>query len=215
MVEVIDQFLFLVLFVTDTEFEFALLGPQHDGLTVHAADHVEGGLGFAAQGQFQQIFLDAGLDSLAQSGLDLKEAVRRAETFDALMRSFVVVILDPEFDPLTGGIETVELGPAEKLLPDGLPEPLDFAQRHRVLRTGFEMRHPILFEFGLEPAGAAPGSVLATVVGEHLLGRRKLGCRHPIDFDDRLRRGTAEKISPHEEAGIIIQEGDQIGIATA
>jgi hypothetical protein len=29
-VEIIDQFLFLVLFVADTEFEFSLLGPQHD-----------------------------------------------------------------------------------------------------------------------------------------------------------------------------------------
>jgi len=66
LVEIIDQFLFFVLLVADAEFKFALLGPQHDGLTVHAADHIEGGLGFASQGQFQQIFLDAGLDGFAQ-----------------------------------------------------------------------------------------------------------------------------------------------------
>jgi len=47
-VEVIGKFLFLVLLIADTEFEFALLGPEHDGLAVHASDHVERRLGFAA-----------------------------------------------------------------------------------------------------------------------------------------------------------------------
>jgi hypothetical protein len=41
------------LFITDTEFEFALLGAEHDRLAVEPAHHVEGRLGFAAQGQFQ------------------------------------------------------------------------------------------------------------------------------------------------------------------
>ena len=102
----------------DTEFEFALLGAEDDRLAVHAADHVEGRLGFAAQGQLQEVFLDAGLEGLAQLGLDLEEAVRRAQAVDALVRALVVVIFDPEFDALAGVLEAVELGADQELLPD-------------------------------------------------------------------------------------------------
>jgi hypothetical protein len=52
--------------ITDTEFEFALLGAEHDRLAVHPSHHVKGRLGFAAQSQFQEIFLNAGFDGVAQ-----------------------------------------------------------------------------------------------------------------------------------------------------
>jgi hypothetical protein len=83
------------LLITDAEFEFALLGVEHDRLAVHPPHHVERRLGFAAQGQFQQVFLNARFDGLAQLGLDFEETVRRAESFDALMRPLVVVVFDP------------------------------------------------------------------------------------------------------------------------
>ena len=102
----------MVLLITDTEFEFALLGAEHDGLTVHPADHVEGRLRFAAQGQLQEVVLNAGFDGLAQLRLNLEEAIRRTEAFNALMRPLVVIVFDPEFDPLPGGLEAVELGAA-------------------------------------------------------------------------------------------------------
>ena len=183
LVEVIDQFLFFVLFVADTEFEFALLGAEHDRLPVHAADHVEGGMRFAAQSQFQKIFLDAGFDGFTQRRLDFEEAIRWAESFNALMRSLVVVISDPEFDPLASRLEAVELGTAEELLPDAFPEAFDLAQRHRMLGAAFEVSHTIFFKLGLEAAGAAPRSILAAIVGEHFLGRLKLTDRHAIDLD--------------------------------
>src|SRR5215469_1356163 len=66
LMEVIGKFLFLVLLIADTEFEFALLGTEDDGLAVHPSDHVEGCLGLAAQGQLQQVLLNAGLDGFAQ-----------------------------------------------------------------------------------------------------------------------------------------------------
>ena len=61
--------------IGDTELELALLGAEHDGLSVHAADHVEGRLGFAAQRQFEQVVGNALLDGGTQLGLDLEEAV--------------------------------------------------------------------------------------------------------------------------------------------
>ena len=200
LVEVIGQFLFgVIVVITDAEFELALLGAEHDRLAVQAADHVEGRLGFAAQGQFQKVLLNAGLDGFAEFVLDLEETVRRAQAFDALMRPLVVIVFDPEFDALPGGVEGIELGADEEVLPDRGPEALDLAEGHGMLRTGLEVRHAILFEFGLEAADAAPGGVLAPVVGEHLLGRLELACRNAINFNHRRGRGTAEQVRPHDE----------------
>jgi hypothetical protein len=104
--------LFLVIvLITDTEFEFTLLGAEHDGLAVHAPDHVERRLRFAAQGEFQQVLLNAGLDGLPQLGLDLKKAIRRTHAFNALIGALMVVMFDPEFDPFPGRLEAVELSP--------------------------------------------------------------------------------------------------------
>jgi hypothetical protein len=215
-VEVISQFLGgLVVIVGDTEFELALLGAEHDRLAVHAPDQVEGRLGFAAQSQLQQIFLDAGFEGLAQLGLNLEEAVRRAQALDPLVRPFVVVIFDPEFDALAGSVEALELGAHQELLPDRGPEPFHLAQGHRMVRPRFDMVDPVLLELGFEPAGAAPGGVLPPVVGEHFLGRFELGDRHPIDFNHRLGGGAAKQIRADHVPGIVIQEGDQVGVAAA
>jgi hypothetical protein len=148
-------------------------------------------------------------------GLDLEEPIGRTETLDALVGPLVVVIFDPEFDPLPGRFEALELGADQEVLPEALPEPFDLAQGHRMMGPTLEVGDAVLFELGFKAAGAAPGGVLAAVVGEHLLGRRELADGDPIDFDDGRRRGAAEQIGAHDEARVIIQEGDQIRIATA
>jgi hypothetical protein len=214
-VEVIGKFLFgVIVLIADTEFEFAFFGAKHDRLAVHPPDHVEGRLRFAAQGEFEEIFLNARLDGFAQFILDLEEAVRRAEAVNALMRSLVVIVFDPEFDPLASGIEAVELGADQEVLPDRGPEALDLAQRHGMLGAGFEMRHAILFELGLETADAAPSGVLATIVGEHLLGRLELADGDAVHLDHCGRRGTAEQIRADNESRVIVHEGDEIGVTS-
>ena len=105
--------------VTDTKFEFTLLGPEHDGLAVHPPDHVERRLGFAAQSQFQQIVLDARFHGLAQLGLDLEEPVGRTKAFDALVGAAMVVMFDPELDALASRLEAFKLGADQKVLPEG------------------------------------------------------------------------------------------------
>jgi len=205
----------VIILITDTEFEFALFGAEHDRLAVHPPDHVKGRLRFAAQGQFQEVFLNALFDGFAQFILDLEEAVRRTEALDALMRPLVVVIFDPEFDPLAGGVEGIKLGADQEVLPERGPETLDLAEGHRVLRSGLEVRHAILFEFGFEATDAAPGGVLASVVGEHLLGRLELADRDAIDLDYGGRRGTAEEIRADDEPRVIIEEGDEVGVPPA
>ncbi|HWT82769.1 MAG TPA: hypothetical protein VN648_28640, partial [Candidatus Methylomirabilis sp.] len=170
MFEVVGEFLVLVSIV-DGEFEFAFFGPQNDGLPFHAADHVEGSLGLAAQGHLEQVVLHASLHGFAQLAGDFKVAVRRAEAFDALVGPLVVVVFDPEPDPFPGRLEALELGAGQELLTDALPEALDLAQGHGVMRPGFEVSDAALAQLGFEPGGAPPGGVLAAVVGEHLLGR--------------------------------------------
>lgn len=151
-------------------------------------------MGFSAQSQFQQVFLNASFDGFAQLNLYLEEAVRRTKPFNPLIGPLVVIVFDPEFDPLSSHFETVELGPYQKLLPNGRPEPLDLAQGHRMLRTAFEVSDAVFLEFGLETADAAPGRVLTTVVSEHLFGRLILADGDPIHFDDRMGRWTAEQV---------------------
>jgi len=165
-------------------------------------------LGFAPQGQFQQVFLDARLDGLAQLGLDFEETVGRAQSLDALVGPFVVVVLNPQFDPFAGALKVLELGPREELLPDAFPEALDLAQGHGMVWTAFEVRHPVLGQFGLESALSPPGGVLAAIVGEHLFGRLIFADGDPVHFDDRLSCVAAEQVRSHDEARIIVHEGN-------
>ena len=97
LLEVVGEFLILVSIV-DREFEFAFFGPEDDGLTFHAADHVEGRLGLATQRQLQEVFFNPGFDGFAQLRGDFEEAVGGAKTFDALVRPLVIIVFDPEAD---------------------------------------------------------------------------------------------------------------------
>ena len=153
----------------------------------------------AAQGQLQQVFLDAHFDGFAQLSSDFEEAVRRAKTFDALVRPLVVVVTDPEPDPFPGRLETLELSAGEELLPDAFPEALDLAQGHRVVRPGLEVVRPVLFHLGLKPSNAAPIDVLPTVVGEHLFGRLVFGGRNAKHLQDILGGVAAEQVGPDHE----------------
>jgi hypothetical protein len=214
-VEIIHKFLGLIFGIGEAEFELSFLGAQDDGLTFHAADHVEGGARLAAQRQFQEIFLDTGLEGLLEFGLDLEEPVGGADAADALMGSAVVVIGDPEFDALASGFETLELRAGEELTPDGSPEAFDLAQGHGVVGPAFDVADAVFLELGFEAADPAPGGVLATVVGEHLLGRLIFADGHPVDFNDRRGGGAAEQVRPDDKPGIVIEEGDQVSVTTA
>jgi hypothetical protein len=207
--------LFVVLLVTDTEFEFALFGPEDDGLSVHPSDHVEGCPGFAAQGQFQEIFLNASLDGLAQLGLDLEEAVGGTKSVNALIGPLVIVIFNPQLDPLAGGVEAVELGPHQELLPEGGPEAFHLAEGHGMLGPRFEVRDPVLLQFRLKPAGARqlvycrPLSVSISPGGWNSPAATR------YTSITAAAVGLRNKSAPHDEPRVIIQEGDDIGVTSA
>ncbi|HXA44964.1 MAG TPA: hypothetical protein VNZ25_05620 [Candidatus Angelobacter sp.] len=66
--------------------------------------------------------------------MDLEEAVSRTQAVDALVGPLVVVIFNPQLDPLPSGVEAVELGTHQELLPDGGPEAFHLAKGHGMLR---------------------------------------------------------------------------------
>lgn len=211
LLEVVDEFLVFGS-IFDGEFEFTFFGPEDDGLTFHAADHIEGSLGFTAQSHFQEVFFDTGFDGFAQDRGDLEVAVRRAKAFNALMGPLVVVVFNPEPDALTCRVEAFELSPGEELLPDGLPEALDFAEGHRVMRPGFEVVRAVLLHLGLEAGSAAPVNVLPAIIGEHLLGWLILSGRDAENLQHVLGRVAPEEVSADHEPGVIIHEANEIGV---
>lgn len=212
--EVVGEFLVLASIV-DSEFEFSFFGPQNDRLSFHAADHVEGSFGLSTQSHLQKIFVDAGLDGFAQLGGDLKIPVRWTQSFDALVRAFVIIIFDPKTDPFPRRLEAVELRAGEKLLPDRFPEPFDFAQGHGMMRPGFEVMSSVLSHLGLETSLAPPVHVLPSVIGQHLFGRLILGGRHPKHFEHVFGSVTAKQVGTDYEPGIVVHKPDNIGVLPA
>jgi len=101
LLEVVDEF-FVFVSIVDREFEFSFFGPENDRLTLHTADHVEGSLRFTTQRHLKQIFFDAGFDGFAQFGSDFEETIGGAKPFDALMRSLVIIIFDPQPNAFPG-----------------------------------------------------------------------------------------------------------------
>lgn len=214
--EVIFEFVFgLRGVVLDAQFEFALLGAEHDRLALHPAHHVEGRDGSAPQGHLQHVLADALLEGLAQLVLDLEEAVGRTEPAEPLVGPLVVVVLDPEPDPRPGRLEVLELGPPEELPPDAPPEALDLAEGHGVLRTRADVGDPVFLHFLLEAARPPPGGILPPVVGEHFLGHAVFAGGPPVDLDDGLRGLAAEDLRPHDIARVVVEISDEVGVLSS
>jgi hypothetical protein len=188
---------------------------EHDGLPLHAPDHVEGRAGTAAQCHFEHVVADALLEGLAQLVLDFEKAVGRTQSADPLVGPLVIVVLDPQPDPDACLLEVVELGAGEELAPDAAPEALDLAEGHRVLRLRADVGHPVLLHLLLEAAGAAPGGILPAVVGEHFAGHAVFADGPAVELDDGLGGLAAEQLGSGDEARVVVEVGDQIGVATA
>jgi hypothetical protein len=205
----------LVLLAVDEHLHAALLRPDHHRLLAQPAHHVEGALGFPAERE--HVLLDAFLDHLPEllGNGDAEEAVRGAEAVQRLVGPAVVVVLHPEPDPFAGRLEALELGPLEELLPDRFPEALDLAEGHGVMGPALQVVHVVLLELGLEAGGTPPAGELPALVGEQLLGDAVLRHRPAIDLEDVLRRLAAEDVEPHDVAGVIVEEADQVSVLAA
>ncbi|HZY05834.1 MAG TPA: hypothetical protein VFF02_20275 [Anaeromyxobacteraceae bacterium] len=199
----------------DEHLHAAPLGLDHDGLLPEPPHHVEGTFRLPAQGELEDVLLDAFLDHLPEFFGDAEEAVGGAEALERLVGPAVVVVLHPEPHPLAGGLEALELGADQKLLPDRLPEALDLAQGHGMVGAALQVVHVVLPELGLEAGGPPPAGELPALVGEELLGEAVLGHRPAVDLEDVLCRLAAEDLEPHHVAGVVVEEANEIGVLAA
>jgi hypothetical protein len=146
------------------------------------------------------------LDARAHRGGRPEEPVSRRETLKSLMRALEVVMLDKKAHPPLTVFKVGEHRAAEQLLPKRLPEPLDLPAGLRMVRSAFHVLDAVTLQFGFELRAAAPGGVLAALVGEDLPGRSVLsdataqGLQHQ-DTALVVRHGKTHQIS-----GVIVQE---------
>ncbi|HSM89271.1 MAG TPA: hypothetical protein VLT56_04550 [Desulfobacterales bacterium] len=160
--------------------DLTLLGTDHNRLAAHATHHVKGVHRPAAKGELERILLKPLLDCLLQLVGDLEEPVRGTKPPDPLVGPLVVVILDPQGGALHRLLEAVKLRSLQELPQQRLPEPLDLAEGHRVVRPGPDMFDAVFLQLLLEAGLAPPVGVLPPVVGQHLLGDPVVGHRPAV-----------------------------------
>lgn len=153
-------------------------------------------------------------DALLDRGTHLRsraeESVRRHQALDALMRTMEVVGVDEELDAALAVGEVREDRLREKLVPERLPEALDFAERLRVLRPALDVSDAfaskLLLEFGL----AAPRRVLATLVGEDLARRAVGGDATSQRLHHELAALVVRKCVRDDEARVVVHEAGEV-----
>ena len=165
---------------------FALAHHTHVRAT-QLAQQVQRRLWFLAQGQTQRIVLATLPYGFVHVVGDPIEPIRRTGPVEPLVRTLVVVVVNPVLQPTAGVRERGEHGLLEKLPPDRLPEALDLAQRHRMLRSTAHMLHALLSQHLLEACLPTPSHELAAVVRENLAWRTPLADRALQHFEDRIR----------------------------
>jgi hypothetical protein len=100
-----------------------------------------------------------------------EEPVGGGEAVERLMRTLEVVVLDKETYPPLAVLEVGEHRAREQLLPQRLPEPLDLPAGLRMVGAALQVLDAVALQLRLELGAAAPGRVLAALVGQDLSGR--------------------------------------------
>jgi hypothetical protein len=202
-----------LIFIFNGHAYLSLFGLDHHRLVTHSANHIERIAWLAPQGLFQNVGLDALLDDLTQLTGDLEESIGRAEPADALMRPSMVVIGDPEPQPLLRFFEAAELRPAEEFGIDRFPEPLDFSKGHGMMRPGFDMLDPVFLQLVFETGRPPPVGILPTVVGEHFLRNTVVGNSAAKCLQHVIGCLGAVQAQRGDVARVIVEVADQVGRA--
>ena len=192
--------------------DLALLGPDHHRLAAHAPHHVEWVHRPAPEGELEGVLRDPLFDCLSQLCGDLEEPVGGTQSPDPLVGPLVVVVLDPDGGALHRLIEAVKLCPLQKLPQQRLPEPLDLAKGHRVVRTGADMLDAVFLQLLLEAGLPTPVGVLTPIVGQDLLGNPVLA--NPAAAGLKHVLGGLAAVQPQggDVAAVVVDEADQVGV---
>ena len=172
--------------------------------------NVERCLGHTVARQFQGV----GRHTLSQHGQHLgggaKETIGRHQAVDSLVGTLEVIVVDEMPDSAAGVLQIEKHRRFDTLPPQRSPETLDLAQGLRPLRFGHDVLDPPLVHFTMESARAAPGDILAAVVGEYLLGRAVGYDRRPHDLQDQGRRLAGVDPVAGEESAVVVHEGHHV-----
>ena len=137
-------------FIVHQHLDFSLFGPDHHALLPHAAHHIKRVHRTSPKGKFQDVLRHSFLQRLFQVVGDLEEPVGGAQAADTLVGALVIIVRNPEGGSLYRLIEAVKLRTLEEFVLDRLPEPLDFAQRHRMVRTRADVLDAVFFHLPFE-----------------------------------------------------------------
>lgn len=128
------------------------------------------------------------------------------------MRPVVVVVLHPVGDAFLGFLERLEPGPRQELVLQRLPEPLDLAQRLRMMRARPDVVDVVPRQLFLELRLAPPARVLPPVVRQQLPRHAILARRPPVGLHHVLGILAPVNSQARNEPGVIVDEPDQVGI---
>ena len=176
---------------------------------------VEGRARGLLQRELQRVSRDALLHRGAHLGGGREEAVGWRQAPNALVGPLEVVGVHEEGEALLQVGEVLEDGAGEKLLPQRLPEALDFPQRRRVVGAALHVTNAEAAQLRFEFRRAPPRGVLPAVVREDFL-RRAVGGQPPLQ---RLQHEACLLVvrddAPHDEARVVVQEGRDVDARVA
>ncbi len=122
------------------------------------------------------------------------------------MRALEVVGVDEQRHPPHAVGEVREHRPGQELVPERLPEPLDLAERLRVLRPALHVPDAVAPELLLERGLAAPGRVLPALVGEHLRRRPERRDAPLQRLHHEARALVVRDRERDDEAAVVVEE---------
>jgi hypothetical protein len=120
--------------VVDLQLQPSRLRHQHYRLLVHPAHQVHRRLGYPVHGHLKRVRLNALLNHLPYLGSGSIVYVRGTETVQRLVLTLEIIMLHPQPHALLEVFQVTECRLCQKILFDGLPEPLNFALRLWMVR---------------------------------------------------------------------------------
>lgn len=196
--------------VADADVEARLAGGDREALVAQLAHDVERFARLLLEREPQRVRRDLLLDGLAHVRRGAEEPVRGHEAVERLVRALEVVVREEVLESALRVDEVREHGASEELVPQRLPEPLDLAERLRVLRPAPDVRDAVPGQRLLELGLAAPHRVLPAVVGQHL-GR--LAVRREAAFErlhhERRLLVVCDRVADDEPA-VVVHEHAQV-----
>jgi hypothetical protein len=188
----------------------ASLGGDGEIAIAEPAYEVEGFAGRLLAREPHGVVGDRFLDRRSHVRHCAEEAIGGNEAVERLMRSLEVVGLNEESEPAIAISVVGEHGAREELVPERFPEALDLAERLRMLRATLDVTNAVLAERALEVGLAAPGRVLATLVGQDLARLAPSGDASRESLHDELGALMMGERVRDDEARVIVHERSEV-----